>query len=589
MRIKGRRRLDLFLILVGSVVAGALAAFGAAIYNEERIERMWVGASFDADGTAAVHEVIDYQFGTSTDRHGLLRNIPGLTTTSPIAVFSPDAPDDINSIAPFTFDGGEQGITMRVGDATKTVSGEHRYVLDYRHGGLTIDDGATVAWDAVGTGWDVAVEDAEVELVAPFELVDPVCQKGQRGSLSTCSIDEVEPGHVHVHITGIEAHRGVTIRAGRGADLSSAPALPEAPATPPSQPGAGIAQPAAVALIAFLGGGLATSRMVRRAGRERVGTAAAAGAAADVAFGTPTSTSEQLVDAADLADLATTEFAPPEELTAAMGGVILTEGVRPQHKVAWLIEAAIQGAVDLQEEGGKTVRLVRTAPGDAETRGVLDAAFGVRDTIELGSYDKTFAAGWSQLEETLDGWSKGSGLWDPAGDRRRTRVRVLGAIFGTLAMVVAVAGGAMAGRWGEGWLALAAFGALGAGMGWAALLRGWELRVRTPYGSGLWLRVESFRRFLSQSEAYHAEEAAKRGVLREYTAWAVAVGELDHWKRAVQASTVIPESAGLGYVFLAPMLISSTSHAATAPSSSGGGGGGGGVGGGGGGGGGGSW
>ena len=68
--------------------------------------------------------------------------------------------------------------------------------------------------------------------------------------------------------------------------------------------------------------------------------------------------------------------------------------------------------------------------------------------------------------------------------------------------------------------------------------------MRTPAGSGLWLRVESFRRFLAESEAYHAEEAAKRGVLREYTAWAVALGEIDRWSRAVSASTVIPETAG---------------------------------------------
>ena len=67
------------LIVGGGLVAGGLAAFGAVVYNEERIERMWVGASFDADGTAAVHEVIDYQFGNATDRHGLRRKIPGLT------------------------------------------------------------------------------------------------------------------------------------------------------------------------------------------------------------------------------------------------------------------------------------------------------------------------------------------------------------------------------------------------------------------------------------------------------------------------------------------------------------------------------
>ncbi len=131
-----------------------------------------------------------------------------------------------------------------------------------------------------------------------------------------------------------------------------------------------------------------------------------------------------------------------------------------------------------------------------------------------------------------------------------------------------------------------------AGAGLAALLGAWELPVRTAAGSGVFLRVESFRRFLAESEAYHAEEAAKRGVLREYTAWAVALDEIDRWSRAVSSSTVIPEAAGLNYVYMAPLLMMSTVSAATAPRSSGGGGGGfggGSIGGGAGGGGGGSW
>ena len=35
----------------------------------------------------------------------------------------------------------------------------------------------------------------------------------------------------------------------------------------------------------------------------------------------------------------------------------------------------------------------------------------------------------------------------------------------------------------------------------------------------MWLRVESFWRSLAGSEAHHAEETAKPGALREYTAW----------------------------------------------------------------------
>jgi hypothetical protein len=119
---------------------------------------------------------------------------------------------------------------------------------------------------------------------------------------------------------------------------------------------------------------------------------------------------------------------------------------------------------------------------------------------------------------------------------------------------------------------MVAIGGVIFGAGLAAALRGWELRVRTPAGSAAWLRVESFRRFLAGSEAYHAEEAARRGVLREYTAWAVALGEIDRWSRAVRASTAIPADAGLSYAYLAPALMMSTMSASTAPSSSGGGG-----------------
>ena len=284
--------------------------------------------------------------------------------------------------------------------------------------------------------------------------------------------------------------------------------------------------------------------------------------------------------------MATTDFAPPVELTPAQGGLLHAEKVRPAHKVAWLIQAAIDGEIELIEEDGKQVRLVRKG----QLSGPLSTAFGGRDEIELGSYDPTFARGWGQIDSQLQACSLTSGLWDPLADRRKTAVRVLGALAMLAGAVLAFFGGFAASRWGPGWLVVVVAGSLLGGGGFAALLRGWELRVRTPFGSGLWLRVESFRRFLHHSETFHAEEAAKRGVLREYTAWAVALDEIDRWERAVAGSATIPQDAGLGYVYMAPMLARSTASASTAPSSSGGGGGGGGsVGGGGGGGGGGSW
>ena len=305
----------------------------------------------------------------------------------------------------------------------------------------------------------------------------------------------------------------------------------------------------------------------------------------------PVAVSEIRVDADELAAMATTEFAPPAGVTPAQGGIILTEEVRNEHKVAWLIQAAVDGAIDLDDSDPRAIVVTRTGPGAPGDGPILDVAFDGRREVTLGGYDRQFGRAWTMLGTHLDHWRDTSDLWDRAADRRRVLVKALGIVAAVVGVLGALAGAALAGRFGAPWLALTAAGAVAFGGGLAAALRSWEMRVRTPLGSGLWLRVESFRRFLAGSEAFHAEEAAKRGLLREYTAWAVAVGEIDRWSRAVAASSVIPEDAGLHYAYMAPLLIASTISTATAPSSSGGGGGfgGGSVGGGAGGGGGGSW
>jgi len=128
------------------------------------------------------------------------------------------------------------------------------------------------------------------------------------------------------------------------------------------------------------------------------------------------------------------------------------------------------------------------------------------------------------------------------------------------------------------------------GVGLAGLVAGFVLMVRTPAGSGLWVRVESFRRFLHDSEGPQAEQAAKLGVVRQYTAWAIALDEVHHWTKAVEAASPTVsqvDRAGFNYVYLAPMLMTSTHATSVAPHQAGGMGGA--VGGGFGGGGGGSW
>jgi hypothetical protein len=603
MRTTSRRRLDAALVVGGSLAIGAVALVGAVAGDTERVERLWTSAELADDGSAQVTEVIDYDFGSLREKHGIFRIVPDLSPDAPITVDSPDAPDAIQ-VTPDVVN-GRDGANIRIGDPNVTVTGRHRYRIEYPLPGVT--RGTTLDWEAVGTAWEVGIEEAEIHVVAPFELLDATCSVGVTGSQGGCDVIEVAPGHLVTTVDGLDSGEGVSIEARTGSDLASPPAAPEPPATPPPDPGTGLAPPAGTAAAAALLGAGSAGWLVRRAGRERVG----AGGPADAAWAGPdASTSWMRVDQSELEAMATTEFAPPADLDPPHGGIVLTEEVRPEHKVAWLIQMAIDGTVDIGGNGvvgasaagaagpwipsGDDIRLVRTGHGTPDAAAILDTAFAGRDEVELGSYDSNFARAWRNLQAQLLAWRDTSGMWDPAGGTRKVTARVLGIIGVVMGALAAAGGGALANQRGPAWLILAAAGGAVAGAGLAAALRAWELRVRTPAGSAAWLRVESFRRFLAQSEAYHAEEAAKRGVLREYTAWAVAVGEIDHWQRAVSAASIAPETAGLSYVFVAPLLLSSTTSAATAPSSSGGGFGGGGFGGGGvgggaGGGGGGSW
>ena len=181
-----------------------------------------------------------------------------------------------------------------------------------------------------------------------------------------------------------------------------------------------------------------------------------------------------------------------------------------------------------------------------------------------------------------------------AADSRTVLVRVLGTLAGLIGAGLAVLGGWLSATQTTLPLVLAAVGGVLAGVGFAGLVRGWELKVLTPAGSAAWLQTESLRQFLAQSPPTAIDEAVADGRLGTYTAWALALGQAKRWKE-LATTTTVPGRRGYysdpyyRYAVHSPVFVHSCSTASTAPSSSSSGGGGGGVGGGAGGGGGGSW
>jgi hypothetical protein len=572
MRIRSHRRIDIVLLaLAVPLLVGAAAAISVSATDTERITSMWAAAMVDSDGNAGITEVADYDFGAQ-HRHGIIRDIPGLFSGAPVEVSSTTAPDDVMI----------SGSRIRIGDPSRTVTGRHRYTITYGLDRVAPD--GRLAWDAVGTEWHVGISNVEIHVVAPFALDEVTCRQGPLGATTECTVAQPEPGHLIAEVDALRAGEGVTLYASAGPPLH-APPLPAAPSEALANGVSGWVLPGLLAAVVAIIGATPTSRFLRLAGRERI----AAGSVAGMVIGDAvTGTDDEIrVDAEEFASLATTEVAPPSELTAAEGGVVLAETVLEEHKVAWLVSAAIDGYIDIEGAGMDTT-LVRLPRHDGSAARILDVAFAGRERLPLGSYDPSFAAAWEAIADELAGWEQASGLWDAAADRRSTLVRLFAAVVAVVGLAL-TALGAVLGRSGTAWLVLVAAGALLAGVGLAALVRGWELRVRTPAGAALWLRVESFRRYLAASEARHVDEVAKRGLLQEYTAWAVAFGEERRWSRIVAASAVATDDRSFtDYSQIAPRLASAATAASHEPSSSGSSGGGG-VGGGAGGGGGGSW
>ncbi|NYJ06649.1 DUF2207 domain-containing protein [Petropleomorpha daqingensis] len=576
-----KRVVGVVVLAVIAVVVGIATTVVAAVAAPERITALWVSATVADDGSAQVEEVIDYDFG-GHQRHGIFRDVPGLRTSAPIEVSSPDAPDS------FTLTGSFPP-QIKIGDPDETVSGQHRYVLRYTVDGVA--PGGAFAWDAVGTGWQVDIEDVEVHVVAPTSLSGQRCVAGTTGSTDRCAIDQPEPGHLVAHVDRVPSGEGVTVYATAGEPLATAPAQPSPPSQAAAAPPTGTspAVPGLLAGVLALLVGLLTVRVLRQAGRERVP------ATGIPSLGAPGE--EARIDFEELGGYATPTPTLPAGLSAAQGGVLLADAVRNEHKAAWLVEQAVAGTIELTGGEGwdaKDMALVRLAPGDAGAQRLLDTAFRGRQVVVLGRYDQDFAGMWKQLGEELSGWRRASGLWDGAADSRTVLVRVLGTLVGLVGAGLAVLGGWLSAEQVTLPLVLAGVGGVLVGAGFAGLVRGWELKVLTPAGSATWLQAESLRQFLEQSPPTAIDEAVGNGRLGIYTAWALALGQGKRWRELATTATV-PGRRGYysdpyyRYAAYSPVFVHSCSTAGTAPSSSSSGGGGGGVGGGAGGGGGGSW
>lgn len=579
------------MVLLAGV--GVIGAGDDSVLRPELFVAKQVTVSPDGVDGVDIREVVDIDFGFN-ERHGYERTIPNdFGVPTDITASSPDADATVTAVNI----GNETRI--RLGTVGTTYTGRHRYILDYTLPDANVS-GGRLDLDIIGTGETFETQRFEVVLTG-FEFDSIECYAGDFGAFDGCEFSRGASDNLVAVIDPLAPGDGVTV-SGAIASLTT-PAMPPIPVDPGG--GSFRWQPLSWMMIPV---GLVAALSVFLIGRRTGSNTVIAGGAADAAFGdlpVPGDTNQRSdvatyrVPDSRLAELATIEFVPPRGLAPWQAAVVLTERVDNDTVSAWFAELIADGAL-VATEHDKEVWLTR---GDGAGRlnaidqGHVQRLFAQDDVVKLGTYDKDFTAVWNAVLGEQRSFSRTAGWWDRGGPGGSvtTAAKVIAVVVAAVVVPIVVLAfvflAASTAFWrvaASPWLALVAGFLVPFVV--AAIAYSGMFASRTATGSALALRSESFRRFLAASEGKHVEWAWKQGLLREYSAWAVALGAADAWSKAVKASNIPEAQSSLTGPLLMYSAASVFTSSMTAPSSSGGGGGfGGGVGGGGGGGSSGSW
>jgi hypothetical protein len=602
------RRTARLLVATALVLLPVLGARAAGAQTAgERIREYGVGITIEPDGMLRIRESITYDFG-STAHHGITRDlverehydghhdrryriaVEGVTATA-------GTPTQLqeSSSGPY--------LHLRIGDPNQTITGVHRYQIVYtvQGGPLTFADHDELNWDAIGTQWPVAIDNAHVTITAPVPITRITCFTGPEGSSYPCYAPSMAGKTATFRQPSLDA----------GSGLTAVVALPKGTIQPAPVPILERRRTLADGFAATpttigLGGGVAAVGVLgvlllaTRRGRDR----RFVGSAVDAAMGNTSGAEEPT----PLLGRTTgpVEFVPPDGVRPGQVGMLLDEHANLLDVTASIVDLAVRGWLTITElppEGlfhrHSDYELTSTADKGKGTplpyeKKLLDELFHNRDSVRLSDLKYQFRASLAKVQSSMYDDSVKQGWFRIRPDRTRqrwTQIAIATLVVGAGATVLVAA--------------TTSFGIVPLGIiviGFALHVVSGHMPARTGKGTAMLSRVRGFRRLFDEGEEdTRARFAEQHDIFSQYLPYAIVFGCTRKWAKAFEG--IAAEQLETGWFvgnqpFNALVLASSIDHFGTAatgtmyasmPSSSGSSGFGGFSGGGGGGGGGGSW
>lgn len=192
-----------------------------AITHAEIIRGYDAQITIQKDGRIHVREKIDYDF-EYLYKHGIYRDIPFVKKNSDgkeyeLAVQLKSVKDEAGNSYKYTQSWVNNKLRIRIGDADRTITGLHSYIIEYTVSGAVtyFSDHDELYWNITGTDWLVNQEKVNGTVRLPegvdMKVVKTLCFAGVKGSSSQdCKVFS-ENNSTTVSSSLIEAERGLTI------------------------------------------------------------------------------------------------------------------------------------------------------------------------------------------------------------------------------------------------------------------------------------------------------------------------------------------------------------------------------------------
>jgi hypothetical protein len=521
---------------------------GSSDNNPEQIDSFGIDYTITQSGVVHVVETIEYDFGTTPDRHGIQRFLDShfadtrahdrVFRYTNIHVSSPTGASTLFSTAT------QEDVLIQIGNQNATLGGKQTYILSYDvHGALnqTKASGGTQLdefyWNPTGTEWTVPIDETTVTVHGAGDPTAIDCVAGPPGSSTPCLTATKTPNGATFTQGKVGAGQGVTIDVGwpAGAYANTKPIL--APVMSPDAPNvyAGSNDGPdpfwtpwnwAGGLVLLIGIPLAYLIFVRTRRRDQ--------AFSGETPGTIPTDPNAPVGPAPIGETVVPFYDPPAGFPVGAVSLLMDKQQSKTDVTVTLLDLAARGHLRIEEVAGgsrakatdydlvatpEKAKVGDTASLLAHEQLLLHDLFaGSKTTVTLSKLKYTFYSEYTAVEVAIKAWVHGGRFFL---DKLSRSHPVLGWIV-TASVVVFIAMFFFEKAW--------VFWPIGAFVGAVLSLRQGRRAIRrSAFGHATLVQLKGFKLYIATAEAdqIHFEEGID--VFSRFLPWATAFGEADHW------------------------------------------------------------